>query len=41
MEVGRSLTLGSAWMPPSFVTLGKLANQGVTVPGTVVTIDQA
>lgn len=38
---GRSLTVGSAWMPPSSVTLGKLANPGVMVPSTVVGIDEA
>lgn len=41
MEVGRSLILGSAWMPTSSVTLGELADQGVTVPGTVVGVDEA
>lgn len=35
MEVGRSLILGSAWMPLSSVMLGEMADQGVTVPGTV------
>lgn len=35
MEVGRSIILGSAWMPLSSMMLGELAGLGVTVPGTV------